>query len=211
MKVIAFNGSPKKEGNTFHGLQMVTEELEKEGIETKIVQVGNKEIRGCTACNGCAKNRNEKCILPGDEVNDWIQQIKDADGIILGAPVHFSGIGSTMKSFLDRAFYVASNNNSLFRHKVGAGLVAVRRSGGSASLDQLNHYLTYSEMIIPSSNYWNIIHGTSPGESIQDQEGAQIMRMLGKNMAWLLKLIEHGRGTIDPPDMEEKTFMNFIR
>lgn len=211
MKVIALNGSPRKEGNTYHGLKIVTDELEKEGIETEIIQIGSKEIRGCTACNGCAKNRDEKCILPGDEVNDLIQLMKDADGIILGAPVHYSGIGGTMKSFLDRAFYVASNNNSLFRHKVGAGIVAVRRSGGSAALDQLNHYLTYSEMVIASSNYWNIIHGTRPGEALKDEEGTQIMRILGKNMAWILKLIENGKGVVDKPEMERKSSMNFIR
>lgn len=137
--------------------------------------------------------------------------MKDADGIILGAPVHFSGIGGTMKSFLDRAFYVASNNNSLFRHKVGTALVAVRRSGGSASLDQLNHYLTYSEMLIATSNYWNIIHGARAGESVKDEEGLQIIRILGKNMAWLLKIIENAKGVVDKPEMEKKTFMNFIR
>ena len=211
MKVIAFNGSPRKEGNTYHGIRSICEELEKEGIETEIIQVGAKEIRGCTACNGCAKNRDEKCVLPGDEVNEWIRKIKNAEGIILGAPVHFSGIGGTMKSFLDRAFYVASNNNSLFRHKVGAAVVAVRRSGGSASLDQLNHYLTYSEMVIPTSNYWNIIHGTRAGESVKDEEGVQIMRILGKNMAWGLKLMENGKGAVTPPEIERKTFMNFIR
>lgn len=211
MKVLAFNGSPRKEGNTYQGIQVVCEELEKEGIETEIIQVGSKEIRGCIACNGCAKNRDEKCVLPGDEVNEWIQKMKDADGIILGAPVHFSGIGGTMKSFLDRAFYVASNNNSLFRHKVGTALVAVRRSGGSASLDQLNHYLTYSEMLIATSNYWNIIHGARAGESVKDEEGLQIIRILGKNMAWLLKIIENAKGVVDKPEMEKKTFMNFIR
>lgn len=211
MKVIALNGSPRKEGNTYKGLKIVTEELEKEGIETEIIQIGSKEIRGCTACNGCAKNRDEKCVLPGDEVNDIIQMMKAADGILLGSPVHFSGIGGTMKSFLDRAFYVASNNKSLFRNKVGAALVAVRRSGGSASLDQLNHYLTYSEMVVASSNYWNIIHGTRPGEAVQDEEGTQTMRILGRNMAWILKLIENGKDIVAKPEMERKVFMNFIR
>ena len=211
MKVVAFNGSPRKEGNTYQGIGIICDELEKEDIETEIIQVGSKEIRGCTACNGCAKNRDEKCVLPGDEVNEWIQKMKDADGIVLGAPVHFSGIGGTMKSFLDRAFYVGGNNDSLFRHKVGAALVAVRRSGGSASLDQLNHYLAYSEMVIPTSNYWNIIHGTRPGESIKDEEGVQIMKVLGKNMAWILKLVENGKGVVDKHEAERKTYMNFIR
>lgn len=211
MKVVALNGSPRTKGNTYQGLKIVTKELEKEGIKTEIIQIASKDIRGCMACSGCSRNRNEKCVITEDGVNDLIQLMKDADGILLGAPVHFSGIGSIMKSFLDRAFYVASNNNSLFRHKVGAGLIAVRRSGGSASIDQLNHYLTYSEMVIASSNYWNIIHGTSPGECIQDEEGVQIMRILGKNMAWILKLIEHGKGIIPEPEMERKKYMNFIR
>jgi len=105
MKVVAFNGSPKKEGNTYHGIKMVAEELEKEGIEVEIIHVGNKNIRGCLACNGCAKNQDEKCVIK-DEVNEWIQKMKEADGIILGSPVHYASVGGTMKSFLDRAFYV---------------------------------------------------------------------------------------------------------
>lgn len=210
MKVLAFNGSPHTEGNTFHAISMVTAELAKEGIETEIVQVGNKAIRGCTACGQCIKNKNEKCVLPGDEVNEWIQKMKHADGIILGSPVHYAAMGGTMKSFLDRAFYVAGVNDALFRHKVGAAVVAVRRSGGLPTFDQLNNFMSYSEMLIPTSNYWNVIHGTRPGEATQDTEGVQIMRVLGKNMAWLLKLVENGKGAIVPPEKEAKTFMHFI-
>ncbi len=210
MKVVAFNGSPNREGNTFQALKMVTAELEREGIETEIVQVGIKEIRGCIACGMCAKNKNEQCVLPGDEVNDWIQKMKGADGILLGSPVHFSAIGGAMKSFLDRAFYVTSMNNSMLRHKVGASVVAVRRSGGLPTFDQLNNYLCYSEMLLPTSNYWNVIHGTRPGEVVQDAEGVQIMRVLGKNMAWLMKLVENGKGRVAPPEKEPKTYLNFI-
>jgi len=210
MKVIAFNGSPKKEGNTFHGIKMVAEELEKQGIEVEIIHVGNKTIRGCLACNGCVRNQDEKCVIK-DEVNEWIQKMKKADGIIFGSPVHFSAIGGTMKAFLDRAFYVTSVNKSMLRHKVGASVVAVRRSGGIPTFEQLNNYINYSEMLMPSSNYWNVIHGTSPGEATEDEEGRQIMRVLGKNMAWLMKLVENGKGKVVEPEIEDKIFMNFIR
>lgn len=211
MKVVAFNGSPRKEGNTWHALKMVTAELEAAGIETRIVAVGDQAIRGCIACGMCAKNQNEQCVLPGDEVNAWIQLIKQADGILLGSPVHYAAMAGAMKSFLDRAFYVAGMNGGLFRHKVGASVVAVRRSGGLPTFDQLNNFLMYSEMLIPTSNYWNVIHGRLPGEATQDEEGMQIMRVLGKNMAWLLHLVEHGKGQVTPPRQEAKTYMHFIR
>ncbi|RII33838.1 flavodoxin family protein [Clostridium chromiireducens] len=210
MKVVAFNGSPKKEGNTFHGIKMVTEELKKEGIEVEIIHVGNKIIRGCLACNGCVKNQNEKCVI-NDEVNEWIQKMKEADGIILGSPVHYSSLGATMKAFLDRAFYVTSVNNSMLRHKVGASVVAVRRSGGVPTFEQLNNYINYSEMLMPTSNYWNVIHGAAPGDVKADEEGKQIMRVLGKNMAWLMKLIDFGKGEVKEPEKENKIFTNFIR
>ena len=211
MKVVAFNGSPNKEGNTYHAIKLVLSELEKEGIETEIIHVGNKSIRGCIACNKCAKNKNEKCVLPGDEVNGWIQKMKEADGIILGSPVHFSSMGGTMKSFLDRAFYVTGNNGGMLRHKVGASVVAVRRAGGIPTFNQLNNYINYSEMLMPTSNYWNVINGTRPGEALQDEEGVQIMRVLGNNMAWLMKLVENGKGKVKAPEKERKILMNFIR
>ena len=209
MKVVAFNGSPRKEGNTYHAIKMVAEELEKEGIEVEIVQVGDKAIRGCMGCNGCMKNRDEKCVIAGDEVNAWIQKMKAADGIIIGSPVHYAAIGGAMKSFLDRAFYVA--NLGFLRHKVGAAVVAVRRSGGVTTFNQLNNYLNYTEMLIPGTNYWNVIHGFAPGEARQDAEGCQIMRVLGQNMAWLLKLVEHGKGAVAEPAGERKILTNFVR
>ncbi|WP_461204866.1 flavodoxin family protein [Clostridium sp. DL1XJH146] len=211
MKVVAFNGSPKKEGNTYHAIKLVTEELKKEGIETEIIHVGNKTIRGCAACGMCSKNKDEKCIIKDDEVNEWIQKMKEADGIILGSPVHYSAIGGTMKAFLDRAFLVTSVNSGMLRHKVGAPVVAVRRSGGVPTFNQLNNYLNYSEMAIPTSNYWNVIHGTEPGEALQDEEGIQIMRVLGKNMAWLMKIVENGKDRVEETEKEEKIFTNFIR
>ena len=211
MKVVAFNGSPNKEGNTYQAIKLVVSELENAGIETEIIHVGNKSVRGCMACNQCAKNKNEQCVLPGDQVNDWIQKMKEADGIILGSPVHFSSMGATMKSFLDRAFYVTGVNGGMLRHKVGTSVVAVRRSGGVPTFNQLNNYINYSEMLMPTSNYWNVIHGTRPGEALQDIEGVQIMTVVGKNMAWLMKLVENGRGNVEIPEKQRKTFMNFIR
>ena len=211
MKVVAFNGSPKKAGNTFHALTLVTDELQKAGIETDIVQIGNRAIRGCAACAMCVKNKNERCVLPDDGVNELLQMMKHADGLLLGSPVHYAGMGGTMKCFLDRAFYVAGANGGLMRHKVGASVAAVRRSGGLPTFNQLNNFLFYAEMLIPTSNYWNVIHGTGPGEALQDAEGVQIMRVLGKNMAWLMKLVEHGRGQVAPPEQEAKTYMHFVR
>lgn len=210
MKVIAFNGSPKKEGNTYHALKLVGDELEKEGIEFEIIHVGNKEIRGCLACGYCVRNKNEKCAI-NDEVNGYIQKMKEADGILIGSPVHYAALGGTMKSFLDRAFYVTSVNDRMLRHKVGAAVVAVRRSGGVPTFNQLNNYINYSEMVMPTSNYWNVIHGTAPGEVLNDEEGVQIMRVLGKNTAWVLKLIENGKDKVKAPEAETKTFTNFIR
>ena len=211
MKVAVFNGSPKKEGNTFHALRIVAAELEARGIGTEIYHVGAKPVASCTACGSCGKNRDEKCILQKDGVNEWIQAMKNADGILLGSPVHYAGISATMKCFLDRAFYVAGANGGLFRHKVASGLVAVRRSGGLPAFQQLNTYLLYSEMLVPSANYWNVIHGRAPGEVAQDAEGVQIMRTLGKNMAWLLELVAAGKGAVAEPAKEGKTYTNFIR
>lgn len=211
MKVVAFNGSPNQEGNTSQSIKMVIDELKAEGIEVEIVHVGNKVIRGCIACGGCIRKQDEQCVLGGDNVNEWIQKMKEADGIILGSPVHYSSISATMKAFLDRAFYVASANKSMLRHKVGASVVAVRRSGGVATFDQLNNYINYSEMLMPTSNYWNVIHGRAAGEVHQDEEGKQIMRILGKNMAWLMKLVEFGKGQVTEPERENKVFTNFIR
>ncbi|KYZ75527.1 FMN reductase [Anaerosporomusa subterranea] len=211
MKVVAFNGSPRKDGNTGFALNTVGEELKKAGIEFTVIHVGNKTIRGCAACGGCVTNQNERCVIANDEVNDWIQKMKEADGILLGAPVHYAGIPGTMKSFLDRAFFAATVNGPMMRNKVGAAVVAVRRSGGVATFDSLNHYLMYAEMIMPTSNYWNVTHGLQPGEAIKDEEGSQIMRVLGKNMAWLLKVLAAGKDHVEPVLPEAKILTNFVR
>ncbi len=210
MRVVAFNGSPRKEGNTFLAIRLAAAELEAQGIGTETIHVGDKPLRGCIGCGACRRNRDEKCALPDDGVNGWIQLMKNADGIILGSPVHYSGIGATMKSFLDRAFYVSGSNGNIMRHKVGASLVAVRRSGGLPAFEQLNRYLLYSEMLIPASNYWNVIHGGAPGEVERDLEGVQIMRVLGRNMVWLMRLVDAGKTVVPEPEPEKKVYMNFI-
>ena len=210
MKVVAINGSPHKKGNTYHALMEVGKQLQTEGIEFEVIHIGNQAIRGCLACGGCARNKDERCTIATDIVNDTLQQMKAADGIILGSPVYYAGIPGTMKSFLDRAFYVSGSNGNLLRHKVGAAVVAVRRTGGSATFDSLNHYLSYSEMILATSNYWNIIHGRTAGEVLQDAEGVQIMQVLGRNMAWLLQMRKQTKDSIEPQRVD-KVFTHFVR
>ena len=211
MKVVAINGSPHKEGNTYHALRVVGSKLEENGIEFEIIHVGNKEVRGCMACGKCRKTQDFKCSMTSDSVNEWIQVIKEADGIIISSPVYFSGVAGTMKSFLDRLFYVSLSNGNFFRHKVGAAVVAVRRTGGSSTLDTLNHFLTYSEMMLATSSYWNIIHGTVPGDATQDAEGVQIMETLCENMAWQLKMREATKETVPAPARKQKVMTSFIR
>lgn len=212
MKVIAINGSPRADGNTFHALNMAGDEIMARGIDFEILHIGHKTVHGCLGCGKCGKNRDEQCSIKTDEVNNWIQKMKESDGIIIGSPVYYSGIAGTLKCFLDRVFYVSGSNGNLFRHKVAAAVVAVRRTGGSATLDGLYHYLTYSEMILATSNYWNVIHGRNEGEALQDSEGRQILSILGKNMAWLLKMKEAAAAcSVTPPEKEKKVSMNFIR
>ncbi|MEI8033150.1 MAG: flavodoxin family protein [Chlorobiaceae bacterium] len=211
MKVIAINGSPRKEGNTFHSLSTVGKELQKSGIDFEIIHVGGHALRGCMACGTCAKNQDERCSISSDPLNEWIQKIKPADGLILASPVYYAGIAGTMKCFLDRAFYVAGANGGIFRQKVAAAVVAVRRTGGSSTFDSLNHYLTYSEMILATSTYWNVTHGRAPGEVEQDGEGVQTMEVLGRNMAWLLKMREETKLSLPAPKSIEKVWTHFIR
>jgi multimeric flavodoxin WrbA len=211
MKVIGINGSPKHNGNTAQSYNIISEEFKKSGIEFEQIHIGHKNIHGCVACGRCAVNKNEKCSMESDIVNDTIQIMKDADGLIIASPVYFSGIAGTMKSFLDRAFYVATVNGGLFRHKVGAAFTTVRRSGGSSALDGLNHYLHYSEMLVASANYWNIIHGLKPGEINEDLEGVQILQTFARNMSWMLKMKESSKSIIEEPEYTKKIATNFIR
>ena len=209
MKVIAINGSPHKKGNTWFALKTVGEVLTNEGIDFEIIQVGHKPVHGCIACRKCAENKGDKCSIRNDDLNSYLPAIKEADGIILGSPVYYAGIAGTMKCFLDRLFFVSGSNGNWMRHKVGASVVALRRSGGSITWNSLNYYLTISEMTVASSNYWNIIHGAAENEACQDEEGIQIMQVLGANMAWLLKMKQAHAQMAPPPT--GKLFMNFIR
>jgi multimeric flavodoxin WrbA len=187
MKVVAFNGSPRKDGNTATLIKHVLAELEKEGIETEIVQIGGKSIHGCTACGKCVENKDRKCIIDKDIVNDCIEKMLEADGIILGSPTYFADLTPELKALIDRAGFVAGANGGLLRHKVGAAVVAVRRAGSIHVFDSINHLFTISQMIIPGSSYWNIGMGLDEGNVERDEEGIQTMHTLGQNMAWLLK------------------------
>ncbi len=209
MKVLAINGSPRKEGNTFKSLSIVGEKLKEHGIEMEIVQVGSMKFTGCIACNACANAKNETCPAFKDELGEIIQKAKEADGILLGSPVYFAGVNGTMKSFLDRFFKVSGANGNLLSHKVGASIAAVRRSGGIQTVDELNKYIQYSEMIMPGSNYWTVVHGGSPGEVTQDDEGMQILETLGKNMAWIIKVI--AQTEVEKPTVAKKIYTNFVR
>ena len=207
MKVIAFNGSPKANGNTYVSINAVAEELKKEGIDVEIINVGNKNITGCKACGGCSKTG--KCVI-NDGVNEMIENMKDADGIILGSPVYYAGLNGTMKAFLDRAFMLIGANGAFLRHKVGVSVAVARRAGTIQAVDEMNKFLSFYEMIIPTANYWDVAFGGAPGDVLKDEEGMQIMRVLGKNMAWVLKLIENGKGTVKEPEREVKIKTNYI-
>ena len=211
MKVLAFNGSPREDGNTFHALDTVTKVLNGHGIEAEIIQVGKAPISGCLACARCYDNKNEKCVIDDGIVNECIQKVKTADGILLGSPVYYSSIAGNMKSFLDRLFYVAGSNGSLMRHKAGAAIAAVRRTGGSETFASLNYYFLISEMFVPASNYWNVVHGCTPGEVFKDDEGMQTMKVLGTNMALLLKSLDKNKEEIANYPKEPKIDTNFIR
>lgn len=187
MKVVAFNGSPRKEGNTAALIKHVFKELEKEGIETEIVQVGGKSIHGCTACGKCYENADKKCVIDKDIVNECIEKMLEADGIILASPTYFADLTPELKALIDRAGFVSGANGGLFKRKVGAAVVAVRRAGSVHVFDSINHFFTISQMIIPGSSYWNMGIGLAEGDVEKDEEGIQTMQVLGQNMAWLLK------------------------
>ncbi|MEN6578502.1 MAG: flavodoxin family protein [Phycisphaerales bacterium] len=189
MKVVAFNGSARKDGNTAILVRRVFAELEKEGIETELVQFAGQTIRGCTACRQCLKNKNQRCAVEGDIANECIAKMVAADGIILASPTYFADISAEMKALIDRAGYVAKANDELFKRKVGAAVVAVRRGGSIHAFDSMNHFFLISQMVIPGSCYWNMGFGLNKGEVEQDEEGLRIMQILGQNMAWLLKKI----------------------
>jgi len=207
MKVLLINGSPKAKGCTYTALTEIAKELEKENIEAEIFHVGNKPIRGCMACGGCSKT-DGMCVFDDDTVNEALEKAKEADGFIFGSPVHYAAASGAITSFLDRFFYAGNS----FKYKPGAAIVSCRRGGSTAAFEQLNKYFTISNMPIVSSQYWNMVHGNTPEEVKQDLEGMQTMRMLGKNMVWLLKSIKAGKDAgILLPEKEPRAITNFIR
>jgi multimeric flavodoxin WrbA len=189
MKVVAFNGSPRKNGNTSILIRNVLDVLEDQGIETETVQVGGKPIRGCIACYKCFENKDRHCAVDKDMLNDCVDRMLAADGIILGSPVYFSCMSPEIKALIDRAGMVSIANEAMLRRKAGAAVVAVRRAGAVSTFDAINHFFTIGQMIIPGSKYWNMGFGREKGEVKNDAEGLEIMKTLGENMAWLLKKI----------------------
>lgn len=189
MKVVAFNGSARRDGNTAILVRRVLEELEKEGIKTELVQLAGERIRGCTACRGCVANKDRRCTIDDDVVNECIKKMVEADGIILASPTYFADVSAETKALIDRAGFVARANGGLFRRKVGAAVVAVRRAGAIHAFDSINHFFFISEMVVPGSSYWNLGFGYAPGDVEADAEGMETMRVLGSNMAWLLQKI----------------------
>ncbi len=189
MKVVAFNGSARKNGNTAILLNYVLGELKKEGIETEMIQLAGQKIHGCLACYKCFKNKDKQCAVKDDVANDCIRKMIEADGILLGSPTYFSGVTTEMKALIDRAGFVARANGDMFMRKVGAAVVAVRRGGEIHAFDSINHFFLIEQMIVPGSIYWNMGFGREKGEVEKDEEGIRTMKVLGQNMAWLLKKI----------------------
>ena len=207
MKVLLINGSPHKEGCTFTALTEIKNQFEKEGIDSEIFWIGNKPVRGCIACLKCGHG-DGKCAFDDDKVNETVEKMKEADALIIGSPVHFASASGVITSFMDRFFMACSD----LAYKPGAAVVSCRRGGASAALDQLNKYFTIRQMPVVSSQYWNMVHGNTPDEVKKDEEGMQTMRMLGKNMAWLLKCIEAGKNNgILKPVPEDRISTNYIR
>ncbi len=211
MKVLLVNGSPHKEGCTYTALTEVEKSLNKEGIETDIFWIGNKPISGCIACKACVKLK--KCVFNNDKVNEFIEIAKDYDGFIFGTPVHWAAASGAIISFLDRVFYADScGGRKSFYLKPAATVISARRAGTTATFDQINKYFGILQMPIITSQYWNMVHGAKPEEVKQDLEGMQIMRTLGRNMAFFLKCKEAGiKAGVKLLEVEPTVFTNFIR
>ncbi len=205
MKVLLINGSPNAKGCTYTALSEVEKILQQQGINTELIHVGNKDIRGCIGCGKCRELG--KCVFD-DMVNEIAPKFAECDGIVIGSPVYYASANGTLVAFLDRLFYSASVNKTM---KVGASVVSARRGGCSATFDELNKYFTISGMPVVSSQYWNSVHGNTPEEVMQDEEGLQTMRTLGRNMAFLLKSIVLGKEELGLPEQEPRIGTNFIR
>lgn len=202
MKVVLINGSPHRKGNTFIALSEVAGALEKEGVQTEIIQLGIKAVQGCIACNKCAELGH--CVFQDTLYNQVREALQEADGIVVGSPVYYAGPNGALCALLDRVFYSCSE---LLAYKAGASVAVCRRGGASATFDRLNKYFTILNMPVVSSQYWNSLHGMRPGEATEDAEGLQTMRMLGRNMAWLLKGVKRE----ERPEPELRVMTNFIR
>ncbi|MGI5906790.1 MAG: flavodoxin family protein [Candidatus Pararuminococcus gallinarum] len=205
MKVLMLNGSPRKDGNTAIALKEMEKIFQAEGIDVETVQVGNQAVRGCISCYSCKKNG--KCIFD-DQVNQVASKFQDADGLVVASPVYYGSANGTLVSFLDRLFYSAPFDKTM---KVGASVAVARRGGITATYDELNKYFTISGMPVASSQYWNGVHGREIGEAVQDEEGLQTMRVLARNMTFLMKSIALGKEQYGLPEKEEFHRTNFIR
>lgn len=204
MKVVLINGSPRKNGNTWLALSEVAGALNEHGIETETISIGAKAVQGCIACNRCAESG--RCVFPDELYNGLLERLeKGFDGLVIGSPTYYAGPNGSLCALLDRLFYSASR---LMKYKPAAAVAVCRRGGASATLDRLNKYFTITHMPVVPSQYWNIAHGMAPGDVLQDAEGLQTMRTLGKNMAWLLKTIAEGAAH---PEPEPVIRTNFIR
>lgn len=191
MKVIAFNGSPRRNGNTAQSIQMVFAELEKEGIETELIQLGGQKVFGCLACGKCGQNKDNRCIRQDDEMNAYIEKMMEADAIIIGSPTYFSNVSTEVKALIDRCGYVnKANGGNILRGKVGAPIVSVRRAGATFTYSAINFFFGIAEMIVPASSYWNMTLSRDPGEVQNDAEGIRTFQTLGQNMAKLLKKLK---------------------
>lgn len=208
MKVIAINGSPRKDGNTNQALKVMADELEQQDIEVEIIHIGHLNIHGCIGCGYCFTSEENHCVFKDDIVNEGAKKMREADGFILGSPTYYAGIAGTMKAFLDRVFFTSSN---YFKYKVATSISVVRRAGGVDVVHQLNNYLNLAETVIPPSQYWTIAYGMEKGEVLEDEEGIQTLRKNAKSMAWLLKTIDAGKEKIPAPVEEDRVMTNFIR
>lgn len=207
MNVLLINGSPHPRGCTSTALTIVAKQLEKNGLDTRMLHVGNKAIHGCTACGKCAESG--ECVFTDDPVNEAISLLLEADALVVGSPVYYAGPNGALCAFLDRVFFM---RNELYAFKPAAAVVSCRRGGASASFDRLNKYFTIARMPVVSSQYWNSVHGNTPDEVLQDREGLQTMRTLGDNMAWLVRCIAAGKAEgLNPPVLEPWEPTNFIR
>lgn len=192
MKVTAFNGSPREDGNTSTLIDYVFEELESRGIECEKIQIGGENIHGCIACMECREKKNRKCVIDDDIVNDCIRKMESSNGLIIASPTYYSDLTPETKALIDRAGYVSGANGNFLKRKVGAGITAVRRAGSIHVLDSITHFFLINEMVVAGSSYWNLGIGGERGDVEDDEEGLRTMKDLGKNMAWLLEKINEG-------------------